>query len=158
LPARFVAIDAMGCRTKIAQAVLDRGGDYLLAVKNNQPGLHNEIRRPLDDPAAAVHSRFETTGGDHGRVERRRSPGIEVRRYRVSHDVDWLTTGRWFPGEPRLPGLRAIAMVEAEIGRDGSISRERRCYLSSLSLDAKLFAHAVRCHRHVENRLPVVRV
>jgi len=72
-----------GCQTKIAQAVLDRGGDYLLAVKDNQPSLHDEIRRYLDDPAARVHSRFETTDADHGR--------IEVRRHLVSHDVDWLT-------------------------------------------------------------------
>jgi predicted transposase YbfD/YdcC len=67
--------------------------------------------------------------------------------------VDWLTTARRFPGEPRLPGLRAIAIVEAEVERNGGISREQRCYLSSMPLDAKLFAHAVRCHWHVENCL-----
>jgi predicted transposase YbfD/YdcC len=145
LTGALVTIDAMGTQTKIAQAVLDRGGDYLLAVKDNQPSLHDEIRRYLDDPAARVHSRFETTDADHGR--------IEVRRHLVSHDVDWLTTARRFPGEPRFAGLRAIAMVEAEVERNGSISLERRYYLSSLSLDAKLFAHAVRCHWHVENRL-----
>ena len=54
---------------------------------------------------------------------------------------------------PRFPGLRAIAVVEAEAERNGRTSRERRCYLSSMPLDAKLFAHAVRCHWHVENRL-----
>ena len=142
---RTQACDAMGCQTRIAGAILDRGGDYLLAVKGNQPSLHDEIRRYLDDPAAAIHSRRETTDGDHGR--------IEVRRHLVSHDVDWLTTARRFPGEPRFPGLRAIAMVEAEVERNGSTSRERRYYLSSMPLDAKLFAQAVRCHWHVENRL-----
>ena len=71
----------------------------------------------------------------------------------VSHEVEWLTTNRRHPGEPRFPGLRAIAVVEAEVERDGAISRERRHYLSSFPLDAKLFAHAVRCHWHVENRL-----
>jgi len=68
-------------------------------------------------------------------------------------DVNWLTTARRFPGEPRFPGLRAIAMVEAEVERRGSTSFERRDYLSSPPLDAKLFVHAVRCHWHVENRL-----
>jgi len=132
-------------QTKIAQAILDRGGDYLLAVKDNQPSLHDEIRRYLDDPAAIIHSRFETTDADHGRVE--------LRRHCVSHDVDWLTTARRFPGEPRFPGLRAIAVVEAEVDRNGTTSLERRYYLSSMPLDAKLFAYAVRCHWHVENRL-----
>ena len=91
------------------------------ALKDNQATLHDEVRRYLDDPGATIHSRFETTDGDHGR--------IEVRRHWVSHDVDWLITSRRFPGEPRFAGLRAIAMVEAEVERNGSISLERRCYL-----------------------------
>ena len=145
LTGALVTIDAMGTQTSIAQAVLDRGGDYLLALKGNQFSLHDEIRRYLDDPATMIHSRFETTDGDHGR--------IEVRRHLVSHDVDWLTTSRRFPGEPRFPGLRAIAVVEAEVERNGSTSIERRYFLSSMPLDARLFAYAVRCHWHVENRL-----
>ena len=145
LAGALVTIDAMGTQTKVAQTILDRGGDYLLALKGNQSSLHDEIRRYLDDPAAKIHSRFEATEGDHGR--------IEVRRHWVSHDVDWLTTARRFPGEPRFPGLSAIAVVEAEVERNGSTSLERRYYLASMPLDAKLFAHAVRCHWHVENRL-----
>ncbi len=141
----LVTIDAMGTQTKIAQAIIDRGGDYLLALKHNQASLHDEVRRYLDDPAAIIHSRFETTDADHGRIEQR--------RHLVSHEVDWMTTARRFPGEPRFPGLRAIAMVEAEVERNGSTSLERRYYISSLPLDAKLLAHAVRCHWHVENRL-----
>ena len=123
LTGALLTIDAMGTQTKIAQAILDRGGDYLLALKANQSSLHDEIRCYLDDPAAKVHSRFETTDGDHGR--------IEVRRHRVSHDVDWLTTARRFPDEPRFPGLSAIAVIEAEVERNGSISLERRYYLAS---------------------------
>jgi len=145
LTGALVTIDAMGTQTKIAQAILDRGGDYLLALKDNQASLHDEIKRYLDDPVAKIHSQFETIDGDHGR--------IEVRRHLVSHDVDWLMTNRRFPGEPRFPGLRAIAVVEAEVERNGSTSLERRYYLSSLPLDAKLLAHGVRCHWHVENRL-----
>src|SRR4051812_17425493 len=145
LTGALVTIDAMGTQTRIAQTILDRGGDYLLALKDNQASLHDEVRRYLDDPSAKHHSHFETTDGDHGR--------IEVRRHVVSHEVDWLTTARRFPGEPRFPGLGAIAMVEAEVERNGSTSLERRYYLSSMPLDAKLFAYAVRCHWHVENRL-----
>ncbi len=67
--------------------------------------------------------------------------------------MNWLTNTRQFPGAPHFPGLRAIAAVEAEVERNGRTSRERRCYLSSMPLDAKLFAHAVRCQWHIENRL-----
>ena len=145
LAGALVTIDAMGCQTRIAQAVLDRGGDYLLAVKDNQSNLHDEVRRAFDDPDAKLHSRFDATDGDHGR--------IEVRRHRVSHDVGWLNASRRYPGAPSFPGVRAVAMVEAEVERGGNTSLERRYHLSSLPLDARLFARAVRCHWHVENRL-----
>ena len=141
----LVTIDAMGCQTKIAQKILDRGADYLLAVKDNQPSLHAEIERVFNDPATAGLLRSQTVDGDHGR--------IEVRRHAVSHDVAFLQTNRRFPGEPRFAGLKAIAMIEAEVERAGKTSIERRFYLSSIPLDAELFARAVRSHWHIENRL-----
>lgn len=141
----LVTIDAMGCQTKIAQKILDKEANYLLAVKENWPNLHAEIARAFDDPATTGLLRCQTVDGDHGR--------IEVRRHAVSHDVAFLQTDRRFPGEPRFPGLKAIAMVEAEVERGGKTSIERRFYLSSIALDAVLFASAVRSHWHIENRL-----
>ena len=141
----LVTIDAMGCQTKIAQTILARGADYLLAVKENWPALHGEIERYFADVPTAEVDTIETTDGGHGR--------IEVRRHAVSREVAWLSGDRRYPGEPRFPGLAAIAMVEAEVERHGQTSRERRYFLSSAPLDARLFAHAVRCHWHVENRL-----
>ncbi len=145
LTGALVTIDAIGCQTKIAEAIISRGADYLLAVKVNWPVLHGEIERYFADVPAADLARFETTDGDHGR--------IEVRRHAVSRDVAWLSGDRRFPGEPRFPGLAAIAMVEAEVERAGGATLARRYFLSSAPLDARLFAHAVRCHWHIENRL-----
>ena len=140
-----MTIDAMGCQTKIAQAILDQQADYLLAVKDNWPALQGEIERYFADPRDSDLDQVETTDGEHGR--------IEIRRHVVSQDVAWLTSDRRFPGEPRSPGLTTIAMIEAVVEREGRISRDRRYFLSSAPLDARLFAHAVRCHWHVENRL-----
>lgn len=145
LQGALVTIDAMGCQTKIAQTILDRGADYLLAVKENWPNLHAEIARYFDDAPATELDCCETIDGEHGR--------IEVRRHAVSHAVSFLNTDRRFPGEPRFPGLKAIARVAAEVERDGKTSHEQRYYLCSLPLDAAFFAHAVRCHWHIENRL-----
>ncbi len=145
LTGALVTIDAMGCQTKIAQKIIDRGGDYLLAIKENWPGLHGEIEHYFATTDVALLDRFETTDGDHGRIEQR--------RHVVSRDIAWLTTDRRFPGEPRFPGLEAIAMVQTEVERGRHTSRERRYYLSSTPLDAKLFARAVRSHWHIENRL-----
>ena len=105
LDGALVTIDAMGCQTEIAEAILGKGADYLLALKDNRPALAEEVRRFFDAPAGRPRT-HETTDGDHGR--------IEVRRHVVSHDVGWLVSDRRFPGEPRFPGLAVIAMVEAE--------------------------------------------
>lgn len=69
LAGALVTIDDMGCQTRITQAVLDRDGGYLLAVEDNQSNLHDDIRRAFDAPDAKLQSRFETTDGDHGRIE-----------------------------------------------------------------------------------------
>ena len=99
-------------------------------------------RQGRDDLPDAEHScgeALETIDGDHDR--------IKTRRHWVSHDVDWLTTTRRFPGEPRFPGLKAIAMVEATIERQASVTITRRHFLSFLPIDAKLinFSHHKHC-------------
>jgi predicted transposase YbfD/YdcC len=147
LTGALVTVDAMGCQTKIAEAILAKGADYLLALKNNRPTLAEEVRLFFERESPNRFDRHDSTDGDHGR--------IEIRRHFVSHDVDWLSTDRRFPGEPRFPGLKAIAMVEAEVEdkRTGEITIARRYFLSSLPLDARLFAKAARAHWGIESRL-----
>jgi predicted transposase YbfD/YdcC len=145
LTGALVAIDAMGTQTRIAQTILNKGADYLLALKDNWPVLAADVRLFFDDPGPAILDRHVTTDASHGR--------IEVRRHAVCRDVDWLLSDRRYPGEPRFPGLKSIAMVEAEVERGGKTSLERRYFLSLLALDAKLFARAVRAHWGIENRL-----
>jgi predicted transposase YbfD/YdcC len=145
LTGALVTIDAIGCQTKIAQAILNKGADYLLALKDNWPALAEDVRLFFADPGSAPLDTLETTDGDHGR--------IEVRRHVVAHEVAWLLSERRYPDEWRFPGLRAIAMIEAEVERGGKTSIARRYFLSSLPLDATLLARAVRAHWHIENRL-----
>ena len=141
----LVTIDAMGCQTRIAQSILDRGADYLLALKDNQPSLAREVEMFFHTAEAATADVVETIDADHRR--------IETRRHRVSHDVDWLTTDRRFPGEPRFPGLKAIAMVEATVERNGAVTTARRYFVASLPIDPRTLARAVRAHWGIENRL-----
>ena len=141
----LVTIDAIGTQTEIAQTILARGGDYLLALKANQPALHQDVADFFADPPAdMLEPPFQTTDGDHGR--------IEERRHAVCHDVGWLTAGRGASGA-RFAGLAMIGMVETRVEREGRIGRERRYYAASAKLDAKTFAAAVRAHWHIENRL-----
>jgi predicted transposase YbfD/YdcC len=144
LSGALVTIDAIACNPAIAQAITDREGDYLLAVKANQPTLLSEISRYFDDPAAKRAAWTDVDKG-HGR--------IETRRYAVSHEVGWLSGDRRYPAEPRFPKLAAIAMVEAVVEKTGVITTARRFYLSSAALTPERLAEAVRGHWGIENSL-----
>lgn len=145
LEGALVSIDAMGCNPNIAQSILDAEADYLLAVKDNQPTLHTDIKSYFETAPSGEVDRFETLGKDHGR--------IEVRAHTVSHVVDWISSERSYPGAPRFPQLIAIGMVESRIERGDKIETKRRSYISSRALSAKAFAGAVRSHWAIENNL-----
>lgn len=120
-----VTIDAIGCQPAIAQHVLDQGADYVLAVKDNQPTLHELITDHFrlvipapDDPSVRRHT---TIGKDHGR--------LEVRRCWATDEPAVLD---WLDPQPTWPGRRSIACVEGERRIGEVVTRERRCYLSSL--------------------------
>lgn len=142
----LVTIDAMGTQAAIAETVVAKGGDYLLALKANWPATFADVERFFAEPPTDLtQTPVETIDSDHGR--------LETRRHTVCHTVDWLFSDRRYPGEPRFPKLAMIGMVQTRVERNGKTEHERRYYLSSAKLDAKTFAHAVRAHWGIENRL-----
>ena len=106
LTGALITIDAMGCQTRIARAIRDKGADYLLALKENWPALCAGVERFFADPEVDACERHDTFDRAHGRVE--------TRRHAVCHRIDWLKSDRRFPGEWRFKDLAMIAMVEAE--------------------------------------------
>lgn len=141
----LVSVDAMGCNPTVAQAILDAEADYLLAVKDNQPTLHADIESYFETAPPSEVAKVETTDKGHGR--------FEVRKYSVSHKVDWYAAERSYPDAPRLPKLTTIAMVESRIERGDKIETERRSFISSRALCAADFAQAARGHWAIENNL-----
>ncbi len=148
-----VTIDAMGCQTEIAETIVENGGDYLLAVKDNQPTLHAEIQaafkdaldpnpRPLDQPRALAVTSDSSTDKGHGR--------IETRRLHLCHDLSWLTcASRW-------RGLSFIAMAVSERTdvATGATTQEHRYFIgSNRTATAGGVAHLVRRHWSIENEL-----
>lgn len=141
----LITADAIHCNKDTGQAVLDRGADYLFALKSNRPATLRDVEDYFTDPQAEIGESLTTTDADHGR--------IEIRRHCVVHDVDWLFADKTDRDRPIMPGLATIGRVEAEVVREGRTTRSVRYYLSSAKLSAQAFAHAVRAHWAIENGL-----
>jgi predicted transposase YbfD/YdcC len=141
-----VTIDAMGCQHTIAKKIVDRGGDYVLAVKENQPALEADVREFFEwAQRAAVAERptiatSEMIDREHGREERRVAS--------VSSDVAWLRgLGK------KWTGVASIVQVEAWRSEGEETSYERRYYISSVPAEAGRLNRLVRNHWGIENSL-----
>jgi predicted transposase YbfD/YdcC len=144
LTGMLVTGDAIHCQSETTKLIVERGGDWLFALKDNRPATREAVAAFFDDPPRRLDEHV-TTDADHGR--------IEVRTHRVCHDVDWLFSDRRYPHEPALPGLAAVAMVEAAVTHGGRTTLSRRLYVSSAALSAEAFALTVRAHWRIENSL-----
>jgi predicted transposase YbfD/YdcC len=138
-----VTIDAMGTQTAIAAQIVDAGGDYVLALKGNQGGLHDAViayveEHLSDDFARVKVRRHELHEHKHGRQEKRAYIQLPV-------PADLSGRARW-------KGLRTIGVVVYHSCRDSDQKEtlEVRYYISSLPLGVKQFARAVRNHWGIE--------
>ena len=145
LEGAVVTIDAIACNPKIANTILENGGDYLLSVKDNQPSLSAEMAAFFADARASETASVVDLDKGHGRIEERTCV--------VSTTVDWLAGERRFPGEWRFPKLAAVAMVEAKVELSDRCHRERRYFICSLPLSAERLLAIVRAHWRIENSL-----
>jgi predicted transposase YbfD/YdcC len=134
-----VTMDALSCQKAIARQIVESGGDYVLALKDNHPTLCEEVTLWLDREAEAGRlpvwgSGFEK---DHGRLERR--------RYWLSDQVAWL------PERQEWAGLTAVGRVERYREVEGKASCERSYFLCSCA-DLERFSRVVRDHWGTENQ------
>jgi predicted transposase YbfD/YdcC len=146
----IVTIDAAGCQRSNTKALIEKGADYVLALKENQGGLFDEVEALFERvdlsrrPSAGVVSRgvgfAEHTDGGHGRIEVRRCWVLPV------EEAGLVDTAGW-------SGLRTVTMIERERTTPTKTSQERHYYISSLEADAEQMLAVVRQHWHVENRL-----
>ena len=140
----IVTIDAMGCQRDIAQNILDKKADYVLALKGNQGSLREDVElfateQKARDFADTKITCDTTVGGDHGR--------IETRTTTVINDVEWLQERHdW-------PGLKAVVVVESSREINEKIERETRFYLTSLVMVAALIGPIMHSHWSIENSL-----
>jgi predicted transposase YbfD/YdcC len=133
-----VSLDAMGCQKAIAQTLVDAGADYVLALKDNHPTLCADVQLWLETEVAGGRLPvLETVEKDHGR--------IEIRRYALSHQIDWLEA------KSDWAGLQAVGRVESTRILGENTSTECRYFLCSL-VERDRFAATVRQHWGIENQ------
>jgi predicted transposase YbfD/YdcC len=143
---KIVTTDAMGCQKAIAQSIVEGGGDYILAVKENQPTLHAEIQAAFATAATppARSSRLSTTEDHgHGREEQRTVQVLPARAHlSAAQRAAWL-------------GVLTLVMVTCVVWCEvtGGESIEVRYFLSSLPPQARRLGAAIRGHWSIENGL-----
>ena len=136
----IITIDAMGAQKAIAAQIIDGEGDYVLALKGNQEALHQAV---IDSIGEQLEGELEGAQ-EHVTVE-------------TGHGREETRTYLQLPAPEGLPGfglwkaLRTIAVVTSLCIRDGKQAAEVRYYISSLAMDVKRLARAVRGHWGVEN-------
>ena len=131
LSGSLVTIDAMGCQTEIAKKIVQSQADYCLAVKGNQPTLHEGIKAFFDeqlenDFADVKVRRFQTIEKGHGREEKR--------DYFICPVPDDL------PNRSRWKKLKAIGIAISHTTRDGKECHEVRYYILSRYVAGSRFA------------------
>ena len=136
----LVSIDAMGCQKDIARKIIDKGGDYLLMVKGNQPGLLQQVSDAFVEEQRAQMSCFEHLDDRHGRL-------VSQITWTAPAQQAAIDTQDW-------PNCRTLAMVASLRQVGGRCSElEQRYYLSSREMTPEEMAKAIRAHWAVENKL-----
>ena len=143
LEGALVTIDAMGCQAGIANKIVDHKADFLLALKGNQSTLESEVEDYfLTAPQEELASKTTVEKG-HGR--------IETRIYTASSAVDWITSEKTYPGQPKFKHIKTILKVENRTELKDRCTREERLFISSLPLDIERLARGARGHWGVES-------
>jgi predicted transposase YbfD/YdcC len=131
-----VTIDAMGTQTKIAEKIVQKGANYVLALKGNQSDLHDDVRFYFENESNI--SNKVTCEIGHGREEKR--------EYFLETNIEWLhNRDKWV-------GLAAIGAVRSTVAKKGKECSETRYFITSLT-NIDEFSSAVREHWGIENRL-----
>jgi len=141
----IVSIDAIGCQKAIAHQITESGADYVLALKQNQPQLHEAVETMFtlekeNGFADVAHDYHQTIEKDHGRIETRRCWAISAPEFLayMNPDQEWAQ-------------LQSLVMVEAKRQLPERTSHETRYFISSLPPDAELLLTSTRSHWSIEN-------
>lgn len=139
---QVVTIDAMGTQKEIAERIRKKKGDYVLALKENQKTLYEDVRLFFSDEQEKEQLKKR---GYYSKTIEKAHGQTEIREYYQTERISWLSQKK------EWEGLKSIGMEEKTIQREGKEKKEYRYYISSLKEDKELFSRAVRGHWSVES-------
>lgn len=134
----IVSIDAIACSTSVASQIIDKGGDYLLALKRNQKTIYEQVEDYFEKNKTKLHKDLWEDFGS-GRIEKRTCYLCQDLTFLESL-ADWK-------------GIKTVIMIEATREKDGKIENNIRFYLSSADGTSYSFNRNVRGHWSIENNL-----
>lgn len=135
---QIITTDAMGCQTEIVRLIRKKQADYVLALKGNQGTLYDDVKFYFSDSELLAGCSYTKV------IEKARS-GIEKREYWQTDDISWLSQ------KEKWSGLTSIAMTRNTITKNDITTIEERYFISSLPVDVKEVARAIRSHWMVES-------
>lgn len=139
----IVTIDAMGTQKDIAEKIIKKKGNYVLALKGNHPLLNKEIEEFFKEAEDKKYQKeygintYQNYDKGHGRIEHR--------SYYITSNI------RWLDARKEWKKLTSIGMVKYHSEKDGKKTCETRYYICSIEADAIKFANAVRKHWGIES-------
>lgn len=141
----IVTADAMNCQKDTVSAIVSGKGDYVLALKGNQPLFHEEVKAYFD---GEVQEKLKEKEGCYKRTAEAEHGGTAVREYYITEDTGWYSErGKW-------KKLRSFGMVHKVLKKaDGTKEEEYRYYICSIGENAEEFERAARGHWGVEVKL-----
>jgi predicted transposase YbfD/YdcC len=136
-------IDAAGCYQEVAQAITDGGGDFVLAVKENQPTLYADLKRAFEERGTTHPKRStqSTVEKGHGRLEKR--------TITLSSSMEWISDAdKWW-------SVKCFFKVETErtILSEGTTTIGTRYFIASKSMTTEQALNYVRGHWAIENQV-----
>jgi predicted transposase YbfD/YdcC len=141
----IVTLDAIHCQTETVETIVNKGADYVLPVKENQPRLLEALQGLFDDPAE-----MRWVECDYHRTEDQGHGRVEIRECWSTSDPEYLnyigTLAEW-------RDLQAIVMIQTERQLGDQTTVSRRYFISSLRSDAERLLQAVRGHWGIENKV-----
>lgn len=139
-----ITADAMHCQKETAKIIIENGGDYVLQLKGNQKNFYEDVYAMFDDKymdkadKECEYEIYKTQEKSHGRIETRTCYVLNEIAFFTDYLANWK-------------GLKKIFAVKREVEKDGKISKEMSCYLSSKNTTAEQLLRYTRNHWQIES-------